>query len=183
MLATLKTPPQGKSNQNQLNELVKAIESAVDGSLSDLPDHVCQALKTSFKAGSWLTPAQCEGRDSTYARHVLYEDPEGRFTIVSLVWNPGQASPVHAHHVWCALTVVAGDLQEEFFTYDEQSNTAIQASLHHRRPLDGSYGLPGVTQIHRISNNQNAPAISVHVYGIDGARISTNVNRIFEEKK
>ena len=47
-----------------------------------------------------------------YARHVLYSDPFGRFTILAIVWGPGQFSPPHAHHTWCAYAVYDGPLHE-----------------------------------------------------------------------
>lgn len=169
--------------RKNLNSLVKTIESAVGLSGADVPREVCRALQTSFAPGDWLTPEQHEGRETAYTRHLVYEDPEGRFTIVSLVWNPGQASPIHAHYVWCALTIIEGGLQEEFYAFNQETETATFESAHQRKNLDGSYGLPDTTQYHRISNTTSDRAVSVHVYGIDGARVSTNVNRIFKDTK
>ena len=48
-------------------------------------------------------------------RHVLYVDPDGEFVITAITWLPGQVSPVHGHHVWCAFGVAEGELTEEQF--------------------------------------------------------------------
>ena len=67
-----------------------------------------------------------------YARHVLYADPQGRFTILALVWSGGQFSPVHAHDTWCAYAVHRGALDETLFGFDAATAQAI--ALAHRNP-------------------------------------------------
>lgn len=114
----------------------------------------------------------------SYTRHLLHADPSGRFTVVALRWDPQQGSPVHAHFTWCAYRVLHGALTEGHFEWDRAAN---QAYLFNRVPrLSGQSvcGHGGMDFIHRLSNEQDQTAVSIHVYGIDSARISTHVNRM-----
>lgn len=159
-------------------QMVNEIEWALSQPSAQLPKLVQQAIQSSFASGNWLSAEQCEGRAEGYTRHIIYEDPKSRFTIASLVWNPGQFSPVHAHYVWCALAVVEGQLTEEFYDYGKWDSAPVLKSSVSRAAGQGSSGHAGLEQIHRVGNSGERPAISVHVYGIDGARVTTHVNRI-----
>jgi predicted metal-dependent enzyme (double-stranded beta helix superfamily) len=53
-----------------------------------------------------LSDAQRESGLDCYRRHLLVADPLGRYAVAALVWQAGQASPVHGHHTWCAYTMI-----------------------------------------------------------------------------
>jgi hypothetical protein len=44
-----------------------------------------------------LTAAQRAGDPERYRRHLLYSQPEPAVSVLALVWEPGQATPIHAH--------------------------------------------------------------------------------------
>ena len=125
-----------------------------------------------------LAPAQREGSADTYRRHLLAADPHGRYAIAALVWQPGQASPVHAHHTWCGYAVVEGKLSETIFEWDDaqQCGNALRAQTRKRGAV--SFVRGGRGAIHRLGNCSDAPAVSLHIYGVEGARIGTHVNDI-----
>ena len=79
----------------------------------------------------WLpAEAKAYGKES-YGRHLLHEDPAGRFSIGSFVWRPGEATPIHDHHCWGVVGVAQGRLVSQDF----------QASA------DGRSGLRHVTSV------------------------------------
>ncbi|WP_233800785.1 cysteine dioxygenase family protein [Paraburkholderia sp. HP33-1] len=125
-----------------------------------------------------LAPAQREGSADTYRRHLLFADPRGRYAIAALVWQPGQASPVHAHHTWCGYTVVDGKLSETIFEWDDAQQCASALRVEARNRGAVSFVRSGRGAIHRLGNCSNAPALSLHIYGVEGARIGTHVNDI-----
>ena len=125
-----------------------------------------------------LTPAQRESSADTYRRHLLAADPHGRYAIAALVWQPGQASPVHAHQTWCGYAVVEGKLSETVFEWDEARQCASELRVAARKPGAVSFVRSGRGAIHRLGNRGVAPAVSLHVYGVEGARIGTHVNDI-----
>ena len=124
-------------------------------------------------AGQRETSAQC------YARHVLYSDPLGRFTIIAIVWGAGQFSPAHAHDTWCAYAVYDGPLRETVYAATAGSR-AKPVCTEVRNPGYSCFAGAGLDQIHRLGNSGTTPAISIHVYGVERERVSTHVNRVLE---
>ena len=173
-----KTPMCLTLETDNLAALTRAIDAAMALPPDRLPGAVQHALQASFADGNWLTPAQRQPDPQRYARHVLQADPQGRYTVVALVWQAGQFSPVHAHHTWCALTVVQGELQEHYYTCDRQSLRATPLHWQPRAVGAGSSGTDGLDQVHRLGNAGAGVAISVHVYGVEAARVATGVNRV-----
>ncbi|CAM3772659.1 Cysteine dioxygenase [Bordetella sputigena] len=113
-----------------------------------------------------------------YSRHVAYADPQGRYTVVYLVWPPGQFSPVHGHHTWCAYRVVTGELTETLYRWDADVQCAHALRQVSRRPGDVVTAAPGLDQVHRLGNAGTAVAVSLHVYGIDAQALTTGVNHV-----
>ncbi|PQV47554.1 cysteine dioxygenase family protein [Paraburkholderia sp. BL21I4N1] len=125
-----------------------------------------------------LTSAQREGAAENYRRHLLAADPHGRYAIAALVWLPNQASPVHAHHTWCGYAVLDGTLSETVFEWNGAQHCASATRTQARKHGAVSLVRGGRGGIHQLGNRSDAPAISLHVYGVAGAQISTHVNDI-----
>jgi predicted metal-dependent enzyme (double-stranded beta helix superfamily) len=125
-----------------------------------------------------LTAAQREGSLQTYRRHLLAADPHGRYAIAALVWMPGQASPVHAHHTWCGYAVVDGTLSETVFEWRGAEECASATRTQPRNRGAVSFVRGGRGGIHQLGNRSDAPAVSLHIYGVAGAQIATHVNDI-----
>jgi predicted metal-dependent enzyme (double-stranded beta helix superfamily) len=139
-----------------------------------------QALREAVRAPDLLDEAHRAGSDKGYTRHVVHADPQDRFTVLALVWRPGQFSPVHWHHSWCAYAVVSGLLQETGYDWDAAAGRATASMQRARREGDASFAIAGSTRIHRLGNSSGREAISIHVYGVAAGRITTDVNRIVE---
>ena len=146
----------------------------------DMAERVKAALRRAAADPDLLTAEQRQPSTERYARHVIYSDPSGRFTILAIVWGPGQFSPPHAHHTWCAYAVHDGALEETLFAWDAAESKARPLQAEVRNPGYGCYAGPGLEQIHRLGNSGDRPAISIHVYGVERERISTHVNRMVE---
>ncbi|ASW00484.1 cysteine dioxygenase family protein [Paraburkholderia aromaticivorans] len=125
-----------------------------------------------------LTAAQREGSVEKYRRHLLAADPHGRYAIAALVWLPQQASPVHAHHTWCGYAVVDGTLSETVFEWNGAQHCASATRTQPRRQGAVSFVRGGRGGIHQLGNRSDAPAVSLHIYGVAGAQIATHVNDI-----
>ncbi|ANB72293.1 cysteine dioxygenase [Paraburkholderia phytofirmans OLGA172] len=126
-----------------------------------------------------LTPAQREGSVENYRRHLLAADPQGRYAIASLVWLPRQASPVHAHHTWCGYAVLDGTLSETVFEWNGAQHCASATRTQARNAGAVSFARGGKGGgIHQLGNGSDAPAVSLHIYGVAGAQMATHVNDI-----
>lgn len=122
----------------------------------------------------WLPPAFSETDHDHYARHVLYTDPEERFSVLSLVWGIGQATPIHDHHAWSVVGGLRGQMREWRF---RQAGGKLR--VHMERSLE-----PGAvvtisrlsSDIHQIANALGDRAsVSIHVYGAPAHRVNRNL--------
>lgn len=136
------------------------------------------ALAEAAADPAFLLPAQRIGSLDTYRRHLLAADPHGRYAVAALVWQPGQASPVHAHHTWCGYAVLDGELRETIFEWNGARQCASVARHHERAPGAVSFVRGGRGGIHRLGNDGEATAVSLHIYGVPGARLATHVNDV-----
>ncbi len=162
----------------RLASLVHQISDACEGRADTLPQTVRDILCEHGDIENLLLPHQRMGSASGYTRHLLHGDSKGRFTIVALVWSPSQQTPVHAHYTWCAYRVAEGSLQEERYSWDAGQRQVVLNETVARACGDTGCGHAGMEVMHRLANVGTAPAISIHVYGIDADRISSHVNRL-----
>jgi predicted metal-dependent enzyme (double-stranded beta helix superfamily) len=140
-----------------------------------MPHEDCaEALRAALAAPAWLRPEHRVGDPTRYMRHVLYVDPRDQFVITAITWLPGQLSPVHGHQVWCAYGIAEGELTEERF--DEKLNLVKTGTY---RAGDVAARDPDCKAIHRVSNRSRGTIVSLHVYGVSAARLTTGINRIF----
>jgi predicted metal-dependent enzyme (double-stranded beta helix superfamily) len=165
-----------------LGRLAAEITIACNGVPGQMAERVIAALQAAAADPILLTADQCVACPDRYARHVLYADPQRRFTILALVWSGGQFSPVHAHDTWCAYAVHHGVLAETLFRFDAATAQAIPLRTETRRAGYGCFAWSGLEQIHRLGNAGLEPAISIHVYGVGAAQVCSHVNRVLEPR-
>jgi predicted metal-dependent enzyme (double-stranded beta helix superfamily) len=158
--------------------LAAGLEAACSDSAACMAEHVERALAAAATEPQLLAPEQRLGCTESYRRHLILADPAGRFAALALVWWPGHASPVHCHHTWCAYTVLDGWLDETLFAADAASDQAVNLGSQRRTRGATSFVGAGLGGIHQLRNTSDAPAISLHVYGIGEQQIATHVNRI-----
>ncbi|WP_144635910.1 cysteine dioxygenase family protein [Bordetella genomosp. 13] len=153
---------QRKAAQALLHELNASVADAGADALAGLP------------------PALRQGCPERYTRHVAYADPHGSFTIVYLIWRPGQFSPVHGHKTWCTYRVLQGELTETHYRWHPASRQAEACGQALRRAGDIVTAAPGLQQIHRLGNAGDGIAISLHIYGVAEADIASGVNHLVQ---
>ncbi len=164
-----------------LDELVAAVRRAVavqaDWELT--ARLVAGELRRHLPAPDVLTPAQRRGDPAGYRSHVLHAEPDGSFSIVGLVWLPGQVTPIHDHVTWCVFGVIQGVEYEESFVVDDRTGRLVQgaSSVNELGDVSG-FAPPG--DIHRVRNVGDETAISIHVYGTDVTRIGSSVRRVYD---
>jgi predicted metal-dependent enzyme (double-stranded beta helix superfamily) len=177
--------PQEKVSESLLDREVAGLSAAIVqaclGEADLVPYRVRQALNQALDAA---TTERLVGQilsmpysAQSYTRHVLHADLAGMFTVVALRWDLNQASPVHAHYTWCAFRVLRGALTESHFEWDRSVEQAYLFNRTARTAGQSVCGHGGMDFIHRLGNEHPQTAVSIHVYGIDSARISSHVNR------
>lgn len=125
-----------------------------------------------------LTREQRRGDPSRYVQHLLHAERDGSFSIVALVWLPGQETPIHDHVSWCVTGVYEGMERERRYAVRRSDGrvylTAVGELVNEQGSVCG-FAPPG--DIHRVTNTGAAKAISIHVYGANIARLGTSVRR------
>jgi predicted metal-dependent enzyme (double-stranded beta helix superfamily) len=160
--------------------LMAEIADACGGPADPMGPRIAHALRVAAATPGLLTPELRAPKAGCYARHTIASDPAGRFTLLSIVWGPGQFSPPHAHDTWCAYAVVENALTETLYAFDAASGKAIPGNTAQRDPGYACFAPAGLEQIHRLGNAGGVGAISIHAYGVEGSRVGTHVNRLMD---
>ena len=163
-----------------LDELVAAVRAVV-GKQADWEQMallVSGELARHLPLPELLTAEQRIGDPESYRSHVLHTEPDGTFSIVALVWHPGQVTAIHDHVAWCVFGVIQGVEHEELFTLDEKRGCLVEVGTRTNSSGEVSgFAPPG--DIHRVRNAGDHTAISIHVYGTDVSRIGSSVRRYY----
>ncbi len=113
-----------------------------------------------------LSPEQRSGHPDKYTRHTLYADPRGRFTVLAIVWMPGQTTSVHGHTAWGVVAVHEGRPTIALYEY-EPGYGALPSQEICCVPGEVSWVRAGIQYPHRIFNADQRMAITLHTYGRD----------------
>jgi 3-mercaptopropionate dioxygenase len=173
-------------NISSIADLVAATDALMDttSDTATIVTAVQSQLAALLKIPNLLTEEQRLSSPDRYQSHVIAVAPRHHFSVVSLVWLPGQATPVHDHICWCVVGVLEGEEHEERFNLreDESGNRWLVPTVE-------SYVLPGgvtsalvppIENIHRVRNACQQLAISIHVYGADIKIYGSSINECFD---
>jgi predicted metal-dependent enzyme (double-stranded beta helix superfamily) len=160
----------------ELSELLDGIRMAVTAraTWSDTVRLVAEQLRHHLPSPEVLTAEQRLGSPDGYRSHTLYVEPDGSFSIVALVWRPGQVTRIHDHLTWCVFGVIQGVEHEELFDADLN---LVGRSDNQLGDVSG-FAPPG--DIHRVHNSSGTTAISIHIYGTDVTRVGSSVRRYYD---
>lgn len=158
---------------HMLQQLITALRpAAVDG-----PPHVARALKPYLRVPNLLTPEQMEADPISYRQHVLHVEPDGSFSVVALVWLPGQRTCIHDHVSWCVVGIYQGVEEETRFDLGEGYLIAAGKSMNNAGTVT-FVEPPG--DIHQVRNATSTKVISIHVYGADVSELGGSIRRRYE---
>ncbi|MEU9105917.1 cysteine dioxygenase family protein [Streptomyces xanthophaeus] len=164
--------------------LVREIRMVVDRGLApDLTAYlVGERVAPHLGASDLLTPEQREGWADRYRQHILHTEPDGSFSVVALVWLPGQETPIHDHVSWCVAGVHEGEESELRYRLAPATAAAGARLVATEEVVNGpgdvcGFAPPG--DIHKVRNSCRTTAISIHVYGADVARLGSSIRRVY----
>ena len=161
---------------SELSDLVDGVRTAVAAHATwpITAQLVAEQLRRHLPSPDVLTADQRLGSPDGYRSHTLHVAPDGAFSIIALVWRPGQLTRIHDHTTWCVFGVIQGVEHEELFDADLNP---IGRSENHVGDVSG-FAPPG--DIHRVHNTADTTAISIHVYGTDVTRIGSSARRYYD---
>ena len=170
----------GKTLRDQFFE---EIDWAIESNDTKIHDAVLWVLSNHVGYPDLLEGIACTGSAQQYTRELLHA---GRgYSILAIVWRPGQMSPIHGHKAWCTLGVQQGELVETYLKASPSLKNS-QSELHVtgcRQLVPGTVSGSDVDPdcYHRVANLGAVPAVSIHVYGTPFDRLSTDLNRIWPD--
>jgi hypothetical protein len=164
--------------------LTTAVRRAVrsGGSWQQTADRVVDALRGRLPAprelsSVLLTPGQLAGDPGGYQTNLVHAEPDGSFSVVVMVWRPGQRTPVHDHLTWCVTAVLQGTEYEEVFA---NRGDHLETVGRNANPVGTVSGFAPPGDIHQVTNIGDAVAVSMHVYGTDITRVGSSVRRVYD---
>src|SRR3954463_5001600 len=87
----------------EMRELLDGVRTAVAARAgwSDTARLVAEQLRRHLPSPDVLTAEQRLGSPDGYLTHRLHVEPDGSFSVIALVWRPGQVTRIHDHLTWC----------------------------------------------------------------------------------
>ena len=150
--------------------------------LEEVPAQIAEHLPSLLSCSDLLTPEQQSPSGEDYEKHEVFLCPHDDFSVLAVVWPAGIHSPIHDHQTWCSFGVLTGEIQETIYSATDATPDCCEAgavsSTHH---IAGSVAhLPAnASNIHCMHNPGTTPAISIHVYGGNSAKLGANVDKIY----
>lgn len=148
-----------------------------------IADAVAGRLEQSLDRSDLLAADHVRHDESRYCQNILHVEEDGSFSVVALVWLPGQSTPIHDHVSWCVTGVFRGEEHETRYrlvedpegegTHLVQSGSVVNAT--------GDIAAlcpPG--DIHRVGNRGPGTAVSIHVYGADIGELGSSIRNTYE---
>jgi predicted metal-dependent enzyme (double-stranded beta helix superfamily) len=155
-----------------LPDFIKAMDALV---AQTTDQHICvtfvqQHLARLLRTPNCLAPAHTIPATASYARHLVYRHPQDRYSLVAMVWQPGQGTPIHDHGgVWCVEGVYQGQMQ--ITQYDVVPIATQRVKAMPVQQITAGLGNVGALipphEYHVMANTTPETAITLHVYGAE----------------
>jgi predicted metal-dependent enzyme (double-stranded beta helix superfamily) len=163
------------THAHAIARLVAAVETilASDEASGDaIVSRVAEPLAALVAHDDWIDPRYAAPDPVRYRQYLLYRDPRDRFSVVSFVWGPGQATPIHDHRVWGLVGVLRGAEIDQRYARRADGSLVPGGAPTRLEAGDVATLTPATGDIHQVSNaHDDRVSISIHVYGADIARV------------
>jgi len=129
-------------------------------------------LALAEEAPGFLLPQHYQSHPDHYSRNLVHDAPDASLSLYTIVWSPGQWTPVHDHGSWGVVGVLQGVLEERNYvrlsahgTADDGIRLARGGVILLGRGAVTSF-VPNPDHIHVTGVPQGRPrAVSLHLYG------------------
>lgn len=139
---------------------------------------VAHLLKPYLGSDDLLSAEQMAPCHDSYRQHILHVEPDGSFSIVSLVWLPGQETPIHDHVSWCVVGVHRGQERETVYARaGGESDPHLVLMGHTVNPCGCVAALVPPGDIHQVENGCEGVAVSLHIYGANIHELGSSIRR------
>ena len=141
-----------------------------------------KAMLTHLEPSSLAAGIEATASEVGYVQHCVHLDPDGRFSVILLVWKAGQFTPIHCHRAWGVVSILEGIEEETVYDASGPAGELVVEEDGVRAYSSGQvmfFNPPD--DIHRVENVGNGLAMSLHVYGCDYRENPTSIVRCFDD--
>ena len=159
-----------------LNDYVNDVGAVLDRkpAMPVIVREVSKLTKTLCADDRWLDERHRLGNTDHYTRHLLHKDPKNRFVVLSLVWMPGQGTPIHDHACWGAMGLIENSLEEVCYDrLDDGSRPGFAELKETRGPTSAGARSPTCCRLTKRSTASATPPASRRCRCTSTAAIST----------
>lgn len=159
--------------------LAAAVRGAVraGGTWQQTAYRAADAIRGRLPGPGLLSPGQLAGDPAGYRTHLVHAEPDGSFSVMVMVWRPGQQTAVHDHLSWCVTAVLQGTEYEVVYA---NRGDHLEAVARNANPVGTVSGFAPPGDIHQVTNTGDTVAVSLHVYGTDITRVASSVRRVYD---
>ncbi|MCA8915996.1 MAG: cysteine dioxygenase family protein [Planctomycetes bacterium] len=120
----------------------------------------------------FLKPEHFQDDPNHYARNAVWVCPEDGISLFTMVWNPGQWTPVHDHGTWGVVGVLKGVLEERNFiriddrSHDDEGIVLKRGGVSTLAEHSVTTFVPNPDHIHKTGvPDTRGQAVTLHLYG------------------
>ncbi len=170
-------------NVARFREFVASFTRLVGEFVEDEPrilENGKRLLADLIDGNDWLPAEFAVPNPDWYQQYLLYLDPWERFSVVSMVWDKGQGTPIFDLSIWGIIGVMEGALICRSFNRDADTYELTAQDPRQLGRGDIYVTSPTIGDIHQISNSlRDQGSVSIHVYG---ANIATVKRYIYDSQ-
>src|SRR5688572_15541547 len=156
--------------ESKVGELIARLDKAVEiteerGCCEAVKDVLEDVVRSGeeFVGAEFLVPAA-----DKYARRLLHKDPQGRYSVLVMVWDKGQGTMLHDHAGnWCVECVYRGRIRVVSYSIQGDEDDPVVGFQQEKTVFAGP-GEAGALippfDYHTIENPDETPAVTIHVY-------------------
>lgn len=141
------------------------------------------ALQRMLKDPALLDGVKIERSPGVYTRNLIFGDDQ--ITVYAIRWAPDSETSIHDHHCSCCFGLLSGSLQESWYEPVGDSRAVLSRQFV-RHAGEIACMLPSGPNLHKMVNDTDEEAISIHIYGYDSQTRLSSIDceyRLFNRPK
>jgi 3-mercaptopropionate dioxygenase len=161
-----------KPRTSKVDELIRRLDEAVAArDDAERCRNVKKVLVDVVQSGEqFVEPQYLVPAPDRYARRLMHRDAQNRYTVLAMVWDRGQGTPLHDHAgTWCVECVYRGRIRVTSYSVRGGDPERDVVQFARENVVMAGVGEAGALippfEYHVLENADDSPSITLHVYG------------------
>lgn len=134
----------------------------------EITEQLAQRLSALLASDYRLPPELTRPSAEHHVNYPLYIAPDDSWSLVCVVWNVGQRTPVHGHETWGVAGIYSGAEREFRYikpTAAESGRPLTPAGEHVWERGQVTVCCTTDDDVHAVAAVGNEPTVGIHIYG------------------